>query len=359
VLTARSGEEALEVLKEIPVDLIVTDIRMPGISGLDLLVEVRKNYPATGVIVMTAFPTPEYKKDAVFKGSLHFIEKPFDINELRKVVRHALESERGFRGTVTGIELTDLLQINCLSRTTAALRVRTQEREGIIFFKDGRVVHAIYEDKEGEEAFYAILQFEGGTLESLKGAEAPAVTIERGWESLLMEGLRRLDEAKRDRSSLEAGGMPEGKEVSSAAEGNGAGGKKRLSPDQQKEEDMALENYLKDFKEIKGYKAAGIMNFTGEMLAYDSVDKNIDLGIVGATFNDIFRSAHEASEKIGLDACRETVINTPKGVICMRCSGVDSKAHFHQIGILASDGNQALMKMQMEKVEPQIMNELA
>jgi len=121
---------------------------------------------------------------------------------------------------------------------------------------------------------------------------------------------------------------------------------------------MALDNYLSELREVNGYMAAGIMNYTGEMLAMDSADKNIDLGIVGATFNDIFREAHEASKKIGLDACCETAINTPKGVVVMRCSGVDAEAHFHMIGVLSAEGNQALMKMKMEKMVPSIMGEL-
>lgn len=95
------------------------------------------------------------------------------------------------------------------------------------------------------------------------------------------------------------------------------------------------------------------------MLAYDSADPNIDLSLVGATFNDIFRSAHEASKKIGLEACKETVIGTPKGVIVMRCSGTEAKSHFHLIGIMAHDGNQALMKMQIDKLVPEVMAELA
>ena len=64
----------------------------------------------------------------------------------------------------------------------------------------------------------------------------------------------------------------------------------------------------------------------------DSIDQNINLEIVGATFNDIFRSAHEASKKIGLLACNETTIETPKGIIVMLCSGIDEKAHLHLIG---------------------------
>ena len=122
---------------------------------------------------------------------------------------------------------------------------------------------------------------------------------------------------------------------------------------------MALEAVIESLKGVKGYKAAGIMTFTGEMLVNDTADSKIDLGVVGATFNDIFRSAHEASEKIGLEACKEAMIQTPKAVILMLCSGVQAKEHFHIISIIAIDGNVALMKMNMEKLVPSITDELS
>ncbi len=121
---------------------------------------------------------------------------------------------------------------------------------------------------------------------------------------------------------------------------------------------MALESFLDRFKKINGYKASAIMTYTGEILAQDSNDPNIDLGMVGATFNDIFRTAHSASDKIGLEACREAVIATPKGIIIMRCSGVKAKVHYHTICIFSADGNQALAKMEMEKMVPAVMDEL-
>lgn len=122
---------------------------------------------------------------------------------------------------------------------------------------------------------------------------------------------------------------------------------------------MALEGYLDRFKKINGYKASAIMNFTGEILAQDTNDQNIDLALVGPTFNEIFRTAHEASEKIGLDACREAAISTAKGIIIMRCSGVKAKAHYHVVAIISADGNQALAKMEMAKMIPLLMEELA
>ncbi len=122
---------------------------------------------------------------------------------------------------------------------------------------------------------------------------------------------------------------------------------------------MNLEIQLKDLKDIKGYKASGIMNFTGEMLASDSADPEIDLNLVGASFNDIFRSAHEVCGKIGLEACTENVIQTPKGIVLMRCSGVANKAHIHLIAILTADGNHALTRMTLDKVTKRAVDLLA
>ncbi len=125
-----------------------------------------------------------------------------------------------------------------------------------------------------------------------------------------------------------------------------------------KEQKMAIETHLQSLRDIRGYRASAVMNFTGEVLVADSADQGVDLALVGATFNDIFRSAHEASRKIGLDATRETVIKTPKGLIVMACSGTEAKIHFHVIAVLGEDGNQALLKMRLDAMLPKIMSEL-
>jgi DNA-binding response OmpR family regulator len=212
VMTAHSGEQALEKLRVDLVDLIISDVRMPGMSGLDLLMTVKKHYPQTEVMIMTAYPSPEFRREVLRRGGLQFVEKPFDINDLRETVREVLNGKSGFKGSVAGIELSDVIQLNCLSRATVALRVMAAHQEGMLFFKEGNIVHAVCDTAEGEDAFYEILGFENGTIESIASAESPAVTITQGFESLLMEGFRRVDEAKRNRPGrcLRGGGCPEG-----------------------------------------------------------------------------------------------------------------------------------------------------
>ncbi len=124
-------------------------------------------------------------------------------------------------------------------------------------------------------------------------------------------------------------------------------------------EEALLGGHLARLQKVQGYKASAIMTFRGDVLASHSADPRIDLLVVGRIFNDIFRAAHEAAEKIDLSACLETVINTPKGVIVMRCSGLDAAVHFHLLAVLAADGNLALTKMELEKMTAPILSVLS
>ncbi len=122
---------------------------------------------------------------------------------------------------------------------------------------------------------------------------------------------------------------------------------------------VALEKHLVDFKEIKGYLASAIMNFTGGALASHCTTDEISLEATGAVFNDIFRSAHEGSGKVGLEACTDLVITTPKGLIVMECSGVNAPAHLHFIVILKEGGNRALVRTIFKKVVPAAVEKMS
>lgn len=194
ILAAKSAEEALAILSDITVQLVITDINMPGMSGLDLLIEINNRFPETGVIIMTAYPSNAYENKAMMSGSLRFIEKPFDINEVRSIVKEALEVNEGFQGTVDGVDLIDIVQFNGLSRATAALKVTTKDHQGMIFFKDGAVVHAMCDQETGESAFFTILGFHGGSLQNIRGVQPPIVSINKSIEGLLFEAAVKNDE---------------------------------------------------------------------------------------------------------------------------------------------------------------------
>jgi len=91
VRTAENGRRALELLREQSSDLIVSDVKMPDMSGIELLRAVRGLLPDVAVVLMTAFATVETAREAFKLGADDFIQKPFDVDELKLIVERALE----------------------------------------------------------------------------------------------------------------------------------------------------------------------------------------------------------------------------------------------------------------------------
>jgi CheY-like chemotaxis protein len=195
ILVANDGNKAIEIMKSTPVDLVITDIRMPGISGLDLLEHIRENYPETKVIIMTAYGNPEVQKEANERGCLHYLEKPFKIEDLRSLILDAIKvDKKGFVGQVSDLQLTDIIQLSCLGKMKTALSVSKDDQEGVIYFQEGEIVHAECGGQTGEEALYTLLAWEGGDFTTLSGAEPLEKSIDRPWQELLIEGMRRKDD---------------------------------------------------------------------------------------------------------------------------------------------------------------------
>ncbi|MBU0485750.1 MAG: response regulator [Proteobacteria bacterium] len=93
IFTAISGEEALATLaKSEPMHIVLTDQRMPGISGVDLLSQMRELYPDTIRMILTAFTDTRYMIDSINRGHVYrYIVKPWDEDELRMAIKHAVD----------------------------------------------------------------------------------------------------------------------------------------------------------------------------------------------------------------------------------------------------------------------------
>ena len=123
VETAGSGEEALEKIQRSTYALVVTDYKMPGMSGLDLAQEVRQIAPATPVVLMTAYGTAGLR-DSASHLALEYIDKPFPIDQLRDIVKRftSPRDTRRAHGPEPGILILSEERFEALTRSLAGLR---------------------------------------------------------------------------------------------------------------------------------------------------------------------------------------------------------------------------------------------
>src|SRR5712692_1130534 len=91
VRVAENGARAMELLRQEPADLIMSDVKMPDMSGIELLRAARELLPETEVIMMTAFANVETAREAFLLGAYDFVQKPFDNDLLKETVARALE----------------------------------------------------------------------------------------------------------------------------------------------------------------------------------------------------------------------------------------------------------------------------
>ena len=97
---ASSAREALIKLNDRSFDLVITDIRMEGMDGIELMREIRSRWRNTPVIVMTAFASIDTAVRSIHEGAYDYISKPYEVDELRLMVRRALEQSRLIRENV-------------------------------------------------------------------------------------------------------------------------------------------------------------------------------------------------------------------------------------------------------------------
>ena len=94
VTACKDGEAGLAAMSTTAFDLVLTDLRMPGIDGMDVLKHVRAWAPDVPVIMITGYATLDSAVEAMKAGAYHYIAKPFRLAEAREVVRGALEMRR-------------------------------------------------------------------------------------------------------------------------------------------------------------------------------------------------------------------------------------------------------------------------
>jgi CheY-like chemotaxis protein len=181
--TASTTEQALKILDQMPVDILITDLRLPQIGGLELRKRVRSTYPQTAVLVLTQYGTIESAVEATGLGAADYITKPFHIPELRSKLDRL-------------IRLLDVDQENRVLRETRRTRPGFADLTGVSL-KMQRVYRWI--GRVSQDPYPVLILGESGTGKELVARRGEFIPL----AACLVE--RRLRRAQRSASS---GGSP-------------------------------------------------------------------------------------------------------------------------------------------------------
>jgi CheY-like chemotaxis protein len=205
--TASTGARALAMLESEPFRILVTDLKMPRMDGLQVLTTVRRKYPELRTIVLTSIVDEQFRSRVYALGVDLFWQKPTTEREVamfKDCLQSLIERETqpGFRG-VQSKSLVDIIQLECLSQSSSVLRITNGPLLGRIWINHGELFDAEAGSLTGEEAFRHILSWKTGSFEVLSPEPNHAQNIKISYSALLLESAQAIDEARGQRNGQE------------------------------------------------------------------------------------------------------------------------------------------------------------
>jgi len=198
IRTVTSSPRALAIMDSEPFRLLICDLKMPRMDGLQVLSVVRRRFPELRTVVLSGLEDEEFRSRAYALGVDLFWLKS-DMQRNSKMFMDCLEAllgrdgDGGFRG-VQSKGLMDIIQMECLSRSSTVLRITRGPLVAKLWLLEGELIDAEAEGARGEVAFRRILAWKSGTFENLPAEPTRERTITKPINALLLESAQAMDE---------------------------------------------------------------------------------------------------------------------------------------------------------------------
>src|SRR5256714_8305156 len=191
IYTATSGPRAMAMLEAEPFRLLICDLRMPKMDGLQVLSIVRRKHPELRTVALTSVADEQFRSRAYALGVDLFWYKPATEQEIKMFLEClesllGRESDNGFRG-VQSKSLVDIIQLACISQSSSVLRITNGSQTGKIWIQDGELIDAEAAELTGETAFQKVLSWKNGNFETLPPEPARPRPITKSYTGLLLE----------------------------------------------------------------------------------------------------------------------------------------------------------------------------
>lgn len=210
----------------------------------------------------------------------------------------------GFQGAVAGLSLTDVIQLKGHNKYTGCITVIYGNSEGVIYFADGEIIHAVQGNETGEEAIYQIIKWPGGSFNIHPEMTSNVCTIHYRTDFLLMEALRRLDEERAGVAAPEAGSGGTGPSVTPR---------------------RTMSKVAARLQEINGVTYAVLLDKEGNPLQ----DTSIEATALAAKGIFLAKTGNKLGEMMGLGEVKAAAVHTHDFHMLM----YDSKQHYLSIAV--------------------------
>src|SRR5258708_4183600 len=169
IFTAVSGSRAMAMLEAEPFRLLICDLKMPKMDGLQVLSIVRRKWPQLRTVVLTSVMDEHFRSRVYALGVDLFWQKPGSEQEITMFLEClesllGRETENGFRG-VQSKSLVDIIQLECISQSSSVLKITNGPLTGRIWIQGGEVIDAATDELAAEAPFHRILSLKTGHFE--------------------------------------------------------------------------------------------------------------------------------------------------------------------------------------------------
>jgi CheY-like chemotaxis protein len=377
VLTARDGSDAIKLLGQHSISLLVTDLMMPGVGGLQLIAYLTKNFPATPIIVMTGYGTADIRDNLIQEEVLRYIEKPFHLKELASAIIEGLDMlDEG--ASLKGVAVSSFLPLIEMEQVTCLLQIKSPaEGSGLFYFEKGVIFDASCNKLKPELAAIKMLGWEKVEINFLS---LPKKTLEQRIFSDLMS---LISEARRRKENTNAANEKESpgeqdqlvpeidldRQPDDVRQPETMGTEVIIQedPDSEIEQDVFLEilpgretvvdEKLNKFKDMKGFLSIGVFSSGGEMIA-SVCNTKIRLDKIGDFVFEIIRKARKSLKIAGLGDCDVIDIRATGGEHFLVRSYTQGEIEFVVVLICSSQAELGLFKHRLGLVAPTLAEEL-
>ena len=195
VQTAPNGKEAMRVMSNGGVDLLLTDLQMPEMGGFELVAWAVTHCPDVPVFTMSAYGAADTAIRSGNLGAIEYFSKPIDAKIILARLTDALN--QSVRGHVQNVSLASFLQLMEMERKTCNLTIECDDKSGLLLIRKGELVDARSGDLRGEEAAIAIIAWPNPSIMISRHSEVGPPVIQKSLGFIVMEAMRVQDEAAR------------------------------------------------------------------------------------------------------------------------------------------------------------------